>query len=86
MNYRHASIGTVSFAVLTLSLLSLVLLTPITNAAPSDSTTTATPTPFFVGGEYVPVNILQLLAPFLIIAALGAAALAVLVLSRKATS
>lgn len=89
MKYKHALVGKVSFAVLTISLLSLVLLAPITNAPPAPpgpDSLLPTPTPFGVGGEYVPVSILQLLAPYLIIAALGAAALALLILSKKSAS
>ena len=79
MNHKHATKGIISIAILTLSLLSLMLLTPFANAA----LTTPSPTPPSVGGETVPVDILQLLAPYLIIAALGVAAIVAIVLYKK---
>ncbi len=43
-------------------------------------------TPDFVGGESVPLNMIQLLSPYLIVAALGASAIVALVLCKKRVS
>ena len=87
MNRKRTIMGIISLAVLTLSLLSLVLLAPITNAAfSSDTTVPITPTPFGVGGETVPVNILQVLWPYLLVASLGAGAILSLVIYRRRKS
>jgi hypothetical protein len=87
LNHKRATLGIISFAVLMLSLLSLVLLVPIANASTAgDTTTLPTPTPPWVGGEFVPANILQLLTPYLIIAALGVVAVVALVLYKKIAS
>jgi hypothetical protein len=86
MNRKRTMIGIMSLAVLTLSLLALLSLAPIVNAPFDDSTVLPTPTPFGVGGEIVPVNILQVLAPYLLVAGLGAGAILSLVVYRRRKS
>jgi hypothetical protein len=82
VNRKRAMLGIMFLLVLTLGLLALVLLVPVTNATiglPSS-------TPSFVGGEGVPVNIVQLLIPYLLVAVLGVGAILSWVSYRKLRS
>jgi hypothetical protein len=65
----------------------IFVLTPTPSPSPPpEITPEPTPTqPPTVGGEFAPVSILQLLAPYLLVACLGAAAIASLVMYRKRT-
>ncbi len=87
LNQKRIAVGTISILALTIGFITLMSTAPTVNAPFFDGQGPArppTPTPpITVGGEIVPVNILQLLAPYLIVAFLGATALASLVIYRK---
>jgi hypothetical protein len=87
LKHKRTVIDTMSFLALTIGLITLMSTAPTVNAAFEGGGPNPTPTPPpTVGGEFVPVNILQLLAPYLIVAFLGAAAFVSLVIYKKRTT
>jgi uncharacterized repeat protein (TIGR01451 family) len=63
-----------------------IFVNPPATPSPPPPTPTLTPRPSTVGGESVPLNILQLISPYIVVAALGAIAVASLVLYKKRVS
>jgi uncharacterized repeat protein (TIGR01451 family) len=58
----------------------------VNDPPPSTPTPTLPPPPSTVGGETVPMNLIQVLSPYLVVAALGAVAVVTLALYKKKPS
>ncbi len=84
LKHKRKKIGTISILALTIGLIALMSTVPNVYAPAFDGPTPTPPTT--VGGEFVPVNIWQLLAPYLIVAFLGVAALVSIVIYRRRTT
>jgi hypothetical protein len=80
LNHMGISVGTISILVLMIGLMTLLSTAPTITAPSFDGYGTPIPP---VGGEFMPVNILQLLMPYLIIGFLGVAVILSIVLLVK---
>ena len=83
LNHKRIAVGTISILALTIGLITLMSTAPTVNAGTNNEIPPTPTPPITVGGEIVPVNMLQLLAPYLIVAFLGAATLASLVIYKR---